>query len=167
MAVPETALAASVQPLTLLSEDERIFAQSVREFASAEIRPHVLAMDEEAAIRPEIVRHCFELGLMGVEVPEGAPRDVEGLLAMEKRTSKEEVLESLAAALEFGRRAAESATPEQLAAKHDFFGNQVSGRAMYLFLVGHLQEHLGQEIAYARSNGVVPPWSRPQPKPEY
>ncbi|HVR29886.1 MAG TPA: acyl-CoA dehydrogenase [Thermoanaerobaculia bacterium] len=66
---PSTAIA-SPPPLTLLSEDERIFASSVREFADAEIRPHVLQMDEEAAIRPEIVRQCFELGLMGIEVPE-------------------------------------------------------------------------------------------------
>src|SRR5688572_270196 len=70
MAVSETAAAATALPLTLLSEDERIFVQTVREFADAEIKPHVLAMDEEAAIRPEIVRHCFELGLMGIEVPE-------------------------------------------------------------------------------------------------
>ena len=73
MAVSESTAAAlaSPQPLTLLGEEERIFAASVREFAFAEIRPHVAAMDEEAAIRPEIVRQCFELGLMGIEVPEG------------------------------------------------------------------------------------------------
>ena len=70
MAVSETAAASTTLPLTVLTEDERIFAQSVRDFADAEIKPHVLAMDEEAAIRPEIVRQCFELGLMGVEVPE-------------------------------------------------------------------------------------------------
>jgi alkylation response protein AidB-like acyl-CoA dehydrogenase len=70
MAVSETAAATHPLPLTLLSEDERIFVQSVREFADGEIRPHVLTMDEEAKIRPEIVSQCFELGLMGVEVPE-------------------------------------------------------------------------------------------------
>jgi alkylation response protein AidB-like acyl-CoA dehydrogenase len=71
MAVSDTSAAiASALPLTVLSEEERIFAASVREFANAEIRPHVLAMDEEAAIRPDIVRQCFELGLMGIEVPE-------------------------------------------------------------------------------------------------
>jgi alkylation response protein AidB-like acyl-CoA dehydrogenase len=65
-----TAALAHPPPLTVLSEDERIFATSVREFAEAEIKPHVLAMDEEAAIRPDIVAQCFELGLMGIEVPE-------------------------------------------------------------------------------------------------
>jgi alkylation response protein AidB-like acyl-CoA dehydrogenase len=66
----EPTTAAIPQALTVLGEDERIFAASVREFADAEIRPHVLEMDEAAAIKPEIVRHCFELGLMGIEVPE-------------------------------------------------------------------------------------------------
>ncbi len=56
-----------VQPLTVLSEEERLFASSVREFAEAEIRPYVREMDEKQKIRPEIIRKCFELGLMGIE----------------------------------------------------------------------------------------------------
>jgi alkylation response protein AidB-like acyl-CoA dehydrogenase len=53
--------------LTALSEEERLFAASVREFAEAEIRPHVREMDEKQKIRPEIISKCFELGLMGIE----------------------------------------------------------------------------------------------------
>lgn len=56
-----------VQPLTVLSEDERLFQASVREFAEAEIKPYVREMDEKQKIRPEIIKKCFELGLMGIE----------------------------------------------------------------------------------------------------
>jgi hypothetical protein len=39
------------------------------------------------------------------------------------------------------------------------FGRESSTRNAVLFLLEHLSEHLGQSIAYARTNGVVPPWS--------
>lgn len=55
------------QPLTVLSEEERLFASSVREFAEAEIKPFVREMDEKQKMRPEIIQKCFELGLMGIE----------------------------------------------------------------------------------------------------
>jgi alkylation response protein AidB-like acyl-CoA dehydrogenase len=57
----------SIQPLTVLSEEERLFQTSVREFAEAEIKPYVREMDEKQKIRPEIIQKCFELGLMGIE----------------------------------------------------------------------------------------------------
>lgn len=55
------------QPLTVLSDEEKLFASSVREFAEAEIKPWVREMDEKGKIRPEIIEKCFELGLMGIE----------------------------------------------------------------------------------------------------
>jgi alkylation response protein AidB-like acyl-CoA dehydrogenase len=68
MAQTQEALEQAVaQPLTVLSEEERLFAASVREFAEAEIRPYVREMDEKQKIRPEIISKCFELGLMGIE----------------------------------------------------------------------------------------------------
>ncbi len=57
----------AVRPLTVLSEEEELFAASVREFAEAEIKPFVREMDEKGKIRPEIINKCFELGLMGIE----------------------------------------------------------------------------------------------------
>ncbi len=53
--------------LTMLSEEEKLFAASVRQFAEAEIKPFVREMDEKQKIRPEIINKCFELGLMGIE----------------------------------------------------------------------------------------------------
>ncbi len=57
-------------PLTVLSEDDRLFRDSIRRFAREQIAPHVRAMDEAAQFRPDILRHFFELGLMGIEIPE-------------------------------------------------------------------------------------------------
>ena len=39
------------------------------------------------------------------------------------------------------------------------FGQDSTYRAVFLAMLGHISEHLGQSIAYARMNGVVPPWS--------
>ncbi|MDQ6665997.1 MAG: acyl-CoA dehydrogenase [Acidobacteriota bacterium] len=57
-------------PLTHLSEEEELFRSTVRRFAREQIAPHARAMDEAAVFRPDIVRQFFELGLMGIEIPE-------------------------------------------------------------------------------------------------
>ena len=56
--------------LTALSEEERFFQNTVRKFAQAEIRPYVREMDEAGVFRKEIIRQFFEMGLMGIEIPE-------------------------------------------------------------------------------------------------
>jgi alkylation response protein AidB-like acyl-CoA dehydrogenase len=56
--------------LTVLSEQERMFQETVRSFATAEIAPKSMAMDAAQAMDPGIVAQLFELGLMGIEVPE-------------------------------------------------------------------------------------------------
>ena len=58
------------QPLTLLSEDEVLFRDSVREFAEAQIRPLVREMDEHAKIPRALVDKLFDLGVMAIEIPE-------------------------------------------------------------------------------------------------
>jgi alkylation response protein AidB-like acyl-CoA dehydrogenase len=57
-------------PLTVLTEEERLFADTVRQFAEDLIRPRVQAMDEAGRLDPDIIPPCFELGLMGIEIPE-------------------------------------------------------------------------------------------------
>ena len=56
--------------LTTLKEDEALFRESVYEFADREIRPLVRSMDEQGAIPRELIDKMFELGLMGIEIPE-------------------------------------------------------------------------------------------------
>jgi alkylation response protein AidB-like acyl-CoA dehydrogenase len=59
-----------VTPLTVLSDDESLFFQSVLEFAAREIAPHVREMDEQAKFPQELIRKLFDLGVMAIEVPE-------------------------------------------------------------------------------------------------
>lgn len=61
---------ADMRPLTELSEEERLFRQSVRKFARERIRPHVREMDEKGMFRPELMKEMFALGLMGIDIPE-------------------------------------------------------------------------------------------------
>ncbi|MFL5541460.1 MAG: acyl-CoA dehydrogenase, partial [Longimicrobiaceae bacterium] len=63
-------LAAGGAPLTVLSEDEQMFRDAVRQFAEDEVRPRVHQMDEAQKLDPALIPQCFELGLMGIEVPE-------------------------------------------------------------------------------------------------
>lgn len=56
--------------LTTLSEDESMFKDAVREFAEAELAPRAIGMDERAALDADLLPQLFELGLMGIEVPE-------------------------------------------------------------------------------------------------
>jgi len=57
-------------PLTILSEDEQMFRDAVAGFANDEVRPRVQAMERASKIDPELFPKYFELGLMGIEVPE-------------------------------------------------------------------------------------------------
>src|SRR5213083_1966966 len=57
-------------PLTKLSEEEELFRDTVRDFAEREVRPRVAAMERASAIDPAVLRQCFAIGVMGIEIPE-------------------------------------------------------------------------------------------------
>src|SRR5688500_12777480 len=57
-------------PLTDLSEDEAMFRDQVRQFAEERVRPLVAQMDKDAKIPRDLIDECFELGLMGIEIPD-------------------------------------------------------------------------------------------------
>ena len=61
---------ASTPALTQLAEDEILLRDSVAEFAEAQIRPHVREMDEHAKLPKELITQLFDLGVMGIEIPE-------------------------------------------------------------------------------------------------
>src|SRR5437016_8253244 len=57
-------------PLTVLSEEEQMVQQSVRDFAIEKVRPLVHQMDHDASMSKELIKSFFELGVMGIEVPD-------------------------------------------------------------------------------------------------
>jgi butyryl-CoA dehydrogenase len=64
--VPEQA----ARPLTTLTEEESLFRDAVRDFAEREVRPRVAAMERASALDPALVPRLFQLGLMGIEIPD-------------------------------------------------------------------------------------------------
>lgn len=68
--IPLTAQQATPSALTELSEEEQLFYSTVLQFAEESIGPHVHLMDEEQHLAPGLIEKLFELGLMGIEVPE-------------------------------------------------------------------------------------------------
>ncbi len=56
--------------LTTLSEEEELFKSSFREFAEGEVRPRVEEMEKAGKLDPELIKQCFEIGLMAIETPE-------------------------------------------------------------------------------------------------
>jgi alkylation response protein AidB-like acyl-CoA dehydrogenase len=87
--MPETMLQTPAPtPLTTLTEDEILFRDNVRQFAEDKIRPAVKEMDEKGVFDKEIIHEFFQLGLMGIEVPEqyggGGAKFFEAILAVEE-----------------------------------------------------------------------------------
>ncbi|MGA7633200.1 MAG: acyl-CoA dehydrogenase [Terriglobales bacterium] len=68
--MPETLQLAAPAPLTTLTEDEILFRDSVRQFAEDKIRPLAKEMDEKGAFDRALLDQFFQLGLMGIEIPE-------------------------------------------------------------------------------------------------
>jgi butyryl-CoA dehydrogenase/short/branched chain acyl-CoA dehydrogenase len=58
------------RPLTALTEDEKLFQSTVRQFARDQVLPHVRQMDEAGVFRKDLIAQFFSLGLMGIEIPE-------------------------------------------------------------------------------------------------
>lgn len=74
---------------------------------------------------------------------------------------KERVIQLLNLSFDFLQNRIEKIPDAQLSQSRDFFGQQIPLAGILIIIAGHEHEHLGQSIAYARMNGVVPPWSAP------
>ena len=73
--------------------------------------------------------------------------------------NKAAVIAELEKSFAFLRTAMISTTDAQLNTAMDVFGRKSTARGLWIATAIHLHEHLGQLIAYARSNNVTPPWS--------
>jgi butyryl-CoA dehydrogenase/short/branched chain acyl-CoA dehydrogenase len=86
--MPETLQLAAPAPLTSLTEDEILFRDNVRRFAEDKIRPLAHEMDEKAMFDHGLLEQFFQLGLMGIEIPEqyggAGGKFFEAILAVEE-----------------------------------------------------------------------------------
>jgi len=83
-----TLTAPNPTPLTSFTEDEILFRDNVKQFAEEKIRPFVKEMDEKGVFDHSLIEQFFQLGLMGIEIPEqyggGAGTLFEAILAVEE-----------------------------------------------------------------------------------
>jgi alkylation response protein AidB-like acyl-CoA dehydrogenase len=87
--MPETILQAPTPaPLTTLTDDEILFRDNIRQFADDKVRPLVKEMDEKGIFDKDLIHDFFQLGLMGIEIPEqyggGGAKFFEAILAVEE-----------------------------------------------------------------------------------
>jgi uncharacterized damage-inducible protein DinB len=91
---------------------------------------------------------------VGVKSPAGISRDMEKSV-----TEKAKVVEMLKQSFEHIRQVAMNTSDADLNKPAQMFGNETTVRGVLFTVALHMHEHLGQSIAYARMNGVVPPWT--------
>jgi uncharacterized damage-inducible protein DinB len=97
----------------------------------------------------------YLLTFAGVQPSKQLPQNAETAV-----TDKAQVAAALKDSYEHVRTAIRNLKDADLDKPVTMFGEQTTMRNVYLTTVTHAHEHLGQLIAYARTNGVVPPWSR-------
>src|ERR1700733_12137014 len=85
--MPDT-LQAVPTPLTTLTDDEILFRDNIRQFADERVRPLVKEMDEKGIFDKSLIHDFFQLGLMGIEIPEqfggSGAKFFEAILAVEE-----------------------------------------------------------------------------------
>ncbi len=100
--------------------------------------------------------------LVGTPPPSGVDPQI-----LEKSTvEKTKVIATLKDSFAHARKAITLVTEADLGKSMDWFGGKNTERGVLLFVLRHAAEHLGQVIAYARMNGVVPPWTEDAQKPK-
>jgi uncharacterized damage-inducible protein DinB len=105
------------------------------------------------------------LSFAGYAPPQGIEISIEKAAEWDKGvTDKKGIAARLTASFEHVKAAIKNISDEELEKEINFFGNTVTIRNHLLTVLSHLHEHLGQSIAYARMNGVAPPWTAEREK---
>jgi peptidylprolyl isomerase len=144
-----------------------------------EMEAHVLALakavpEDKYSWRPgagvrsfrEVFLHIAYGNKLLLTISNGAkPEDVTKQIEEQSKgevepLSKDKVIEALTESFAAVRTVLESARPQGLTRDIQFFGTATTRRGVLANLDTHIAEHLGQAIAYARVNGIVPPWSQ-------
>jgi len=131
--------------------------------ALAEATPaEKFAWRPEAGVRStsEVYMHIamsnfYLLSVTGPKMPAGLKEDAEKTV-----TSKAEVIDWLKRSLDAVKEAHLAEKPNDLERKVRIYDRDATVDGMYLRIIVHTNEHMGQLIAYARMTGVVPPWSK-------
>ena len=79
---------------------------------------------------------------------------------LEAMRDKDQIVALLRRSADYVRKSLAAMPPAQLDARTKLYGRDVPQWAVPVQLVAHMNEHLGQSIAYARSNNIAPPWSQ-------
>jgi uncharacterized damage-inducible protein DinB len=92
------------------------------------------------------------------------PAEVNTKTLEQSTTDKTRVIATLKASYAHAKGAIRAMTDADLEKTLDWNGGKITQRGVLLYIVQHIAQHLGQQIAYARSIGVVPPWTRDPPR---
>jgi peptidylprolyl isomerase len=180
---PKAELVFDVELLDVKAAPDAPPAAAEALFSLAELEAHTIALakaipEDKYSWRPspgvrsfrEVFLHVVFGNELILKIASGAEqgeqmKELETKGARESAgSSKEDVVASLVESFAAARKQMEAAQARDLAREVDFFGTKTTRRAMLGWFDTHAGEHLGQLIAYARVNGIVPPWSQPQAK---
>ena len=163
----------SVYGATLAANFEAVSGQLMQLAEALPEETYAWRPADEVRTTSEVFMHVVSANMLlpvafGVSPPEGfeVPENPFALAREWEAnvTAKADVMAKLEASIGFAKQAMatfpEAALDEEVA----IFGPPMPKRAALLVLLSHSHEHLGQLIAYARSNGVRPPWSQPMPE---
>jgi len=114
--------------------------------------------------------------MTGMKVPDGPAHDLatvymkqgfempEIFAAEAAVKDKAKIVAIMEQSFQIGRDLIRNMPEADLDKSISFFGRPMTQRGLLIFMGNHLNQHVGQSIAYARVNHIVPPWSQPQPK---
>lgn len=160
---PPAATAALLRDIAGLEQKLVALAEAMPE-ASYDWRPGQGVRSVGEVVMHVAADNYFLPVFAGVDAPAATgikPGDYPSVQAYEQRkATKAEAIQALRDSFVHLRAAMEGTDEAFLGRTADLFGNQMSGLDLWVMTATHLHEHLGQSIAYARSNGVVPPWSQ-------
>lgn len=103
--------------------------------------------------------NVFFMSFVGVKAPAGPALPKDQKERENRFTAKQDIIKHLKWSFEFCQAEFAKLSPEVLNKEVNMFGTKTTGRNASLVSHGHMHEHLGQAIAYARTNGYTPPWS--------
>lgn len=106
------------------------------------------------------------LKLAGYDPPESAGWSMDMNAWDKATTDKKAIAEKIKASFDHLKSTINKVSDDDLEKEVNFFGNKISLRSALMYSWAHQHEHLGQSIAYARMNGVVPPWTAEEQKRE-